>query len=77
MRVCKLCNGNRFTFSGEFGAAACDWCCERAVRDEFEGSISTRADVIRKYAVTDEAIAWADAAMARVKAQMAERFSSY
>lgn len=70
-RICEMCNGDRFTFSGEFGAAACAWCCELEIRKRFEGNIPERANIIREYAVTEYAIAWADAAIARIKAQMA------
>jgi hypothetical protein len=70
MRICEWCNGNKFILSGEFGASACA-CCELVIRKRFEGNIPERANIIREYAVTDEAIAWADAAIARIKAQMA------
>lgn len=63
MSVCIMCSGNKFTFSeyrGGYGAAACG-CCEPQIRREFEENPSERASIIRRYAITEEAIKIANA----------------
>jgi hypothetical protein len=68
MRICEWCEGNKFTFDGEFGAAPCG-CLPLKIRKEFEGDPSKQGLIIQRHAITNDAIAWADAALARVKAQ--------